>query len=232
MASLSYPNIMSAVRKFASTGSIRDYGSAAGMGVVGGQLYVNLGSGATLLGEAIGGSTVNVGAKNGATVSVVEYGFGGFLHKSVFTLTATPVDVLDSNAAGNVKLYDFPLGAITFLGGSFSLVPTTTSTIASTLKAGVTIEVGVGTVAGAGALTTTEENIIDGATGPSSTVINEAPAAIVSVKTTAPTIVDGHSTAADMLLNIGVPTATDIDADATVTVTGTVTVLWLFAEDV
>ncbi len=219
------------VNKYTSTSSIHSYANAAGLGVVNGVLYINTGSGATQIGGTNqAGNTVNVGAVNGATVSAVEYG-DGFFHRTVLTLTATPVTVTDSApqvAGGGTKIYDFPAGAITFLGGSFSVAPTTTSTIASTLKSGVTIEIGLGTVIGAGALTTTEDNIIDGATGPSSTVINVAAAAIAGAKSSAPSIAGTAGSPADMLINIGVPTATDIDADATVTLTGTVTILWAF----
>lgn len=226
-----YPNHADFIRVGTSTSAIKSKSKAKGIGFVDGKLYVNTGSGATLLSDAIASTATSVGTVP-ATVTAAEYGVGGFLHKTVLTFAATSVSVADSAAAGSTLVYTFPEGAITFLGGSFSLAPTTTSTIASTLKSGVTIEVGLGTATAAGALTTTEENIIDGATGPSSTTINVAAAAIVGVKTAAPSIVDGHSSAAVAYLNIGVPTATDIDADATVTVTGTATFLWLFGGDV
>ena len=215
----------SIVRKYTSATAIKGYANAAGIGTKDGNFLYS-----AVTGGNAGAS--NVGAKNGSTVSVVEYGFGGFLHKTVLTLTATPIAIADATAGGGVKLYTFPDGGITIMGGSFSVAPTTTSTIASTLKSGVTIEMGVGTAsAGAGALTTTEEDLILGATGPTSTVINVAAAAIVSAGGTV-AILDGSGTAKTANLNIGFVTATDIDADATATLTGTVTLLWAFNGDV
>jgi hypothetical protein len=224
---------LSFIRKFASTAQILSKAKKYGLGVVDGKVYVNVDGSVGLWADEIADSALNVGAKNGSTVSVVETGFGGFLHKSVFTLAATPCAVADATAGGGVKIYDFPEGGITILGGSFSLAPTTTSTIASTLKAGVTIEIGIGSAAaGAGSLTTTEEDMVDGVTGPSSTVINVAAAVIKGVRTSAPGCINGSATAVDASVNVGVPTATDIDADAAITLTGTVTLIWMFNGDV
>src|SRR5258708_5471884 len=122
--SVRFPNIVSAIQKFSSTSKILNYANAAGIGVVSGVPYINTGSLQTLA-DFLQTPTTNVGAKNGSTVSVVETGFGGLLHKSVFTLTATPMTVADATAGGGVKIYTFPEGAITLLGRKFSLIPTT-----------------------------------------------------------------------------------------------------------
>lgn len=222
------------VRKYSSTASINGYTNAAGLGVVSGVLYMNTGSGPVAVAspDTMGTTTANVGAKNGSTVTVVETGMGGLIHKSVFTLTATPISIADATAGGGVKIYTFPEGAILIQGGSFSITPTTTSVLASTLHGGVVLDVGVGTAsAGAGALTTTEDDVIDSVAGTSSATINVAGATSVAVRTSAPAVLDGHSSAKTVNVNIGVPTDTDIDADATVTLTGTVTIIWSFLGD-
>lgn len=240
------------LQKFDATTDIEVFPGHAGIGVVSDKIRFNsdgtnvrevadLNSAQSLTNKTLGAGTVvaaspttteNLGTVGAATVTAVESG-NGILHKTVLTLTAHPVAVADASAGGGAPIYTFPLGGITILGGTMTVAPKTTSTIASTLKAGVTIEVGVGTAtAGAAALTTTEEDIIIGATGPSSTVINVAAAAIVSARTQAPACFDGHTTALPIYLNVGVPTATDIDADATITVTGTITIVWAHADDV
>lgn len=223
------------VNKYATTASIPSFTNAAGLGVVNDVLYLNsTGTPVAVASpDSMGTSTANVGAKNGSTVSVVETGMGGVIHKSVFTLTDTPISIADATAGGGVKIYTFPEGAVTILGGSFSIVPTTTSVLASTLHASTTLDVGVGSAsAGAGALTTTEDDIIDSVAGTSSATINVAGATSTAVRTSAPAILDGHSSAKTANVNIGVPTGTDIDADASVTLTGTVTVLWAFNGDI
>ena len=62
--------------------------------------------------------TDGVGAKNGATVSVVESGVG-LVHKTVLTLATTPIALTDDAGVaqwGTLKLYDFPAGTIKVLG--------------------------------------------------------------------------------------------------------------------
>ncbi len=220
------------IRKLTSTAQILSRAKAYGIGVVNGKLYINIDGGVGLWADEINYTATNVGAANGATVSAVEYGFGGFLHKTVLTLAATPCAIADATAGGGVKVYDFPEGAITILGGKFSLAPTTTSVLASTLNASVTIEIGVGSAAaGAGALTTTEEDIIEGTQAAASATISVAAAAFTGARLAVPAILDGTSTPIDANVNVGVPTATDIDGDATITLTGTIEIIWLFGGD-
>lgn len=231
---LSYSRALeSFLNKYSSSAAVKNYANAAGIGVVGGQIYVNVSGSPILLSQALANATTttNVGAKNGATVTVVETGDSVF-HTSTFTLTATPMTVADATTGGGVKIYDFPAGIITILGGTFSLTPTTTSALAGTLHGGVTLDIGVGTAAaGAGALTTTEDDIIDSVAGTSSATINVAGATSVGARTSSPASLDGHTTAIDANVNLGVPGAADIDADATVTITGTVVIHWMFGGD-
>lgn len=177
-------------------------------------------------------SSGTLGAVNGATVSAAESAQA--LRRTVLTLAATPVTVSDTSVGGGVKIYDFPEGRIVILGALGSLAFTTTSTLASTLNAGVTINWGVGSVItttqASGTLTTTECDIIASTNATSSATINVAGAVSNGVLAAAK-FLDGTTTAIDANLNIGVAGATDIDGDATVTVAGTITLVWLLLGD-
>lgn len=112
-------------------------------------------------GEAAGTTLAEVGAKNGGTVTVVEKGDGN-IHKSIFTLTATPVTLTDD--AGNgayaaLKLYDFLAGNIVTLGAVIDADLTLTEAWWTDAAEG---DVGLGTVAAAvgTTLTGTTQNII------------------------------------------------------------------------
>lgn len=227
-------SLESFLNKYSSSASVRNYANAAGIGVVNGQIYINVSGSPVLLSEYLANgsaTTTNVGVKNGSTVTVAETG-NGLQHKTVLALAATPMTIADATAGGGVKLYTFPEGLINIQGGTFSVTPTTTSALASTLHASTVLDIGVGTAsAGAGALTTTEDDLIDSVAGTSSATINVAGATSVGGRTSAVAVLDGHSAAKTVNLNIGVPTNTDIDADATVTVTGTVTLIWMFGGD-
>ena len=173
-------------------------------------------------------TTANVGAKNGATVSVVELG-DGIMHQTVFTLTALPLTLADVTVGAGVKIYDFPEGVITIMGASGSVAETTTSALASTLNASVTYNWGVGTVTQAnGTLATTEQDIVPTTNGTASATINVAGAASPAARTAAPAQFNGNTTPIDAYFNVGIAGATDIDGDATVTFTGTITITWMF----
>ena len=166
-----------------------------------------------------------IGAKNGTTVSVAEYGVGP-VHQTVFTFTALPLTVRDTQTGGGVKIYDFPEGRILFLGATGSIALTTTSVLANTLNAGVTYNWGIGSTTQAnGTLATTEQNILQTTNGTASATINVAGAASKGVGVLTP--LDGTTTAIDAYLNVGVASATDIDGNATVTITGTATITWM-----
>lgn len=168
----------------------------------------------------------NFGAKNGATVSVQEYG-NGIVNRTVFTFTATPITMLDASQGGGVKVYGFPEGRILLLGATGSIAVTTTSALASTLNAGVTGNWGLGTTVQAnGTLATTEQNVLQTTAFTASATINVPGAASGGVGAAVLASIDGHTTAADLYLNLAVASATDIDGNATVTVTGTASILW------
>jgi len=174
----------------------------------------------------------NIGAKNGAAVSVVEFG-NGIIHQTVFTLTALPLTIDNDAGAGaqvgGVKVYDFPTGQITILNASGSVALTTTSVLADTLNASSTYNWGVGTtIAANSTLATTEQDIIPTTNGTSSATINVAGATSSSASTVAPLTYNGKSTAIDAFFNVGVANDVDLDGDATVTVTGTITINWVF----
>jgi hypothetical protein len=127
-----------------------------------------------------------------------------------------------------VKIYDFPTGLITVLNASGSVSETTTSTLASTLNAGVTYNWGVGTTTQAnGTLATTEQNIIGTTNGTASATINVEAAASSSITPLTLASFNGKSTAIDAFFNVGIATATDIDGDATTTWNGTITLAWM-----
>jgi collagen type VII alpha len=190
---------------------------------------VNSGSGGiSLVGTVTTNSapktTFGVGTKNGATVSVVEYGLG-VIHQTVFTLTALPLTLRDTEQGLGVKIYDFPEGRILFLGATGSVAETTTAET-TTLNAGVTYNWGVGTTTQAnGTLATTEQNILQTSNGTASAVKDVAGAASNGVGILAP--LDGTGTALDAFFNVGVAAGGDIDGNATTTYTGTVTITWM-----
>lgn len=229
MATPQYPTYANFIRVATSTASILSKSKAKGIAFVGGKLYVNTTGTVGLFADIAMSSALNIGAKNGATVSAVETGFGGTTHKTVLTLTATPITMRDTEQGGGVKIYDFPLGAITIVGASGSIAVITTSILANTLNTGVTCNWGVGTTTQASAtLATTEQDILTVSAFTASATINVAGATATKGRTAAPANFDGTATAIDAFLNLAVAGATDIDADATVTVTGTITISWLF----
>lgn len=174
----------------------------------------------------------NVGAKNGATVACVENG-NGTMHRTVCTLTATPLTIADATVGAGVKIYDFPEGSITFLAAVGTVTETTTSTLASTLHSGSTYNWGIGTTTQAnGTLATTEQDIIQTTNGTSSATINVAAAASTAIRS-ATTVAqfNGTATPVDAYFNVGIASGAAIDADATTTWTGTITITWLFNGD-
>ncbi len=154
----------------------------------------------------------------------------GVVHQTLLTLTDVAVAVSDANVGGGTKIYDFPEGRILILGAVAALAFKTTSTLASTLNAGVTGNFGVGTVQttnqASGTLATTQQNIIPTTNFTSSATINVA-GAVAKGALAASAPFDGTTTPVDAYLNIGVATATDIDGDATVTASGTVLITWM-----
>jgi hypothetical protein len=179
--------------------------------------------GATLTGTPITGS--GVGAKNGSTVTAVEYG-SGLIHKTELTLLDTPITMRDTEQGGGVKVYDFPAGRILFLGAIGTIIPTTHSVILDTLNGGKTCNWGVGSTTQASAtLATTEQDIIQVTAWTSGTVIDVAAAASNGIGVLA--VLDGTSSAVDAFLNLAVAGSGDIDANAAILISGTITITWL-----
>lgn len=185
--------------------------------------------------------TLNVGAKNGATVTAVESG-NDIIHRTTLTCTATPITLTDdanNGQWGTVKLYDFPAGAIMFMGG----------TITGALTAGVTGtfidnwngDVGVGTSAASDStavVDTAQANIIPSTTLDAGAADKIGIVGAPNASTAFPTQVtetnaawlDGTAAALDAIINF------DIDDDAshtsgTGTFTGVVTIVWVYLGD-
>jgi len=185
----------------------------------------------TVLSVTSGGavkSVYGVGAKNGASVTAVEYG-AGTIHTTVLTLTDTAVALTDEAgqiAYGGLKVYDLPEGAILLYGAVADLAVTKSS---AGVNADWDGDISLGTVtAGNDAdLTSTEANIV------AKTATPQAAAGVTTgdmVTATAQIgIVDGTGTAADVFVNILVD---DADHDVTSTpcniiLNGTITLTWI-----
>jgi hypothetical protein len=103
--------------------------------------------------------TSGVGTKNGSTVSVVESGVGNF-HKTLLTLTATPITVTDEAGVsqyGGVKVYTFPAGLIFTQGAVLTgnLTLGTTGTIIDTYTGANALGSVIASATGAATLVTT-----------------------------------------------------------------------------
>lgn len=172
-------------------------------------------------------STISgVGAKNGATVTVSEEG-NSVVHRTVLTLTATPITLTDEAGAGQyggVKIYDLPVGLIQFLGARIDAGITLTATQWTDTAEG---DVGLGTTAvtDGNALATTEQNIIP-TTAIAAMVAQAGPIDASSSITQAGVVVDGTGGALDVFLNVRID-----DAAAHITdggfITGVVSFTWI-----
>lgn len=176
-------------------------------------------------------TTVGIGAKNGATVTAVEYG-NNVLHRTVLTCTATPITITDDAGVaqfGGVKVYDFPLGAIATLGAVISgtLTGGVTGTVINTFAGKVAL--GTVTATTGSTLVSTEADILQ------SNTISAATAKVATVAAfpvaTALTEAgarwfNGTATAIDCFLNFVI----DDDAShtaGTAAFTGTITLTWI-----
>lgn len=170
-------------------------------------------------------TTVGVGAKaGGSAVTVVENG-NGAVHKTVLTLASLSVTMTDAGAAGShgtVKLYDFPEGAIQYLGGSMNL-----TTLAGAGGIGDTAALvgGVGTAAVGvdnATLTTTEQDLLTSTAGS----LTDGAGTLKKYVALIATAFDGTGGAIDAILNLAVPDAGS-SANDTVAVSGTITLHWI-----
>jgi hypothetical protein len=159
-----------------------------------------------------------------AGLSVYEGGAGP-IRQTKFVLNGVSVSVTDSGGAtgahGNLKIYDFPAGAILMHGGAAKL----TVTAATGIDAGAALVWAVGTTATAtdnATLTTTEANIIPSTAATLTSSTNTSS----QYTATAAGILNGTATAIDGYLNVAVPDA-GATANSTVTVTGEIVVTWI-----
>ncbi|MEW6210153.1 MAG: hypothetical protein AB1631_17435 [Acidobacteriota bacterium] len=179
-------------------------------------------------------TTSGNGAANGTGVVATEYGDGAN-HKTVLTLTNTPIPLTDEAgvvAFGSLKVYDFPAGLINFKGAVADLAVTKSS-------AGVNDDwdgdFGVGTVSAGNnnALATTEQNFIPSTATPQATA-GATTAKGKSTDTEANKVLDGTGTPIDIYLNALVDD-TDHNVGATpcnLIFNGTITFLWENAGDI
>lgn len=184
----------------------------------------------TSVGEPV--TTQGVGAKNGSTVSVVEYGFGTY-HRTVLTLTATPITITDdpgvAQYGGTAKLYTFPAGLIMTLGAVLTgnLTLGTTGTIINTYT-GVNA-LGTATATTGATLVGTEADILQ-STANAAAVSKVAAIDSVSIATalteSGARHFDGTATAKELYLNFAI--ADDAThTSGTGTFTGTIQIGWI-----
>jgi hypothetical protein len=152
----------------------------------------------------------------------------GPVNKVTIAFNAHEITVDDTPLQGvATKLLDFPLGIFRIKSAYGKLIFTTTSVIADTLNASKVLDWSVGTKAydlvANVALAGAHGDIIPVVAATSSATIDTANTATVG-RGVSGMLLNGATTAADVYLNVSIPTAGDIDADATVGVTGTITI--------
>lgn len=168
--------------------------------------------------------TAGAGAASGTGVTVVESGDAA-LKKTVLTLTNVSVTMTDATIAGShgsLKVYDFPAGLLSYIGGTTNLTIARVGT-AITATAAVVGSVGTVTVGTDNdTLTTTEADLI-----PSTASTLTAGAGVTKGKyAVAPQVpFDGTATAIDAFLNFAIPDAGSTGNDALL-VNGTITLVW------
>lgn len=180
--------------------------------------------------EVAGNQTTadGVGALNGATVSVAEYGDAA-VHKTVLTLASTPLTVTSVTTGagvGGVKIYDFPEGYIRLLGctASLALAVETQGDFTDATPEG---DIGIGSVAPANA-DALGTDATDDDYGTATAFTMDAYAASVSIPPESAANFNGTATAKDVYVNALVDAA-DIDDDTATNllVSGTVTLTWV-----
>ena len=168
-------------------------------------------------------SRYGIGAKNGATVTTTEHG-DSVTHRTILTLTATPVTVANTTGAsfGGLKLYDFPAGRIGVLGVTANLSFDWSGT---TIAADGSGDFSLGTTITADAtLDTTDVDLL-----PSTALTDPFVAGVGTGKgaLAASAQFDGTTTAIDANINIIIDDVDVADAASDVVlVTGTITITW------
>jgi hypothetical protein len=177
-------------------------------------------------------TAATLGAKNGSTVTVQEYG-NGIVNKTVLTCTATPVTITDDAGVaqyGGVKVYDLPAGLICTLGAVVdgALTAGVTGTIIDNWDGDVAL--GTATATTGATLTGTEADIMPSvavSAGASDKIgVVDALSVATALTESGARWFDGTGTAKDVFLNFV------IDDDATHTTgtaafTGTITLFWM-----
>jgi hypothetical protein len=170
-------------------------------------------------------TTEGIGAPNGATVAAVETG-NGIVHKTVLTLTVTPITLTDDAGVGQfggVKIYDFPAGNILVLGAVIDAIITLLSALWIDAATG-DVALGSGVPADATALDATAVDMIQ-ETAIAAMVAQVGP---IDAQKALAAIPLGSAGGTDDDVNLNVR----IDDDAahvtdSGTITGTVTIHWV-----
>jgi len=180
--------------------------------------------------------SVSVGTVNqpvSGTITVVDEQFGPFV-RSTFTLAAAQIPVTDAAASGShgpLKIYDFPEGAITFLGCRQNYTAFAEGAALTGAAGDASFEIGVGTTIIAAAADGTLGNGVNENVGQAVAVtLSGGTGTGTAVDGTKATALNGTATAIDLNLNWSGSAAT-IDATSTIDVTGTITVLWCHMGD-
>lgn len=173
-----------------------------------------------------------------AYVKAAEFVEGG-LHKTVLTITALPISVTISStgstqAAGGVKIYDFPKGVLEIISNQMKWGLLTAD--GTNITTGCALDIGLGTVAAGlsqAALTTTGCNIGGKyeITFSSTTLSYANQNQLSNVRHPSGVgddadCLDGSSTAIDMYLNVAVAAGGAAATGVGLTVTGTVEIFW------
>lgn len=193
--------------------------------------FVPSGDGGSSVGEQL--TTSGVGTKNGSTVSVSERG-NAVVHKTILTLTATPISVADDAGVaqyGGVKVYTFPAGLIMTLGAVLTgnLTLGTTGTIIDTYTGVNSLGSVAASATGAATLVTTAATFLQ-STANATAVSKVAAVDSVSIATqlteSGARHYDGTATAGDVYLNFKI--ADDATHTAgTGSFTGTIALVWI-----
>lgn len=170
----------------------------------------------------------SVGAKNGATITVQEFG-NGIVNKTVLTCAATPISILDDAGIaqyGGVKVYDFPEGMICTYGAVIDGSLTGYASLIDTFDGDVAL--GTATATTGSTLTGTEADILQSValTQAVAEVANcDAQSVATALTESGARWHDGTATAKDMYLNFVIDDNAAHGA-GTATFTGTISFLW------
>lgn len=173
-------------------------------------------------------ATGGVGVVAGSGITAVEYGDGSY-HRTVLTLTNAIVALTDEAgvvAYGGRKVYDFPEGAILFLGATANLAITKSSLGVNADWDG---DFGLGSVTASNddSLASTEQDMIPSTPTPQADT-GATTAKGASTSTESSKVFDGTTDALDAFINLLVD---DLDHDVTATpcnliLNGTITLSW------